>query len=277
MRTYSLAYLTAANASVNEALDMAFELGYAHVGLRLMPNAPGAPHQALLGQPARLREAQARVRNTGVGVFDLEIVRIASVFDAKAYLPLFEAGQALGARAVLVAGDDPDPARLAAHYADLCETMRPFGLSADLEFMPWTAVKNARDAVAVLEQAAWPDNAGILVDAIHFGRSHTRLEDIANLPPRYLHYAQIGDAVAGTHFSTEEMIHTARCERALPGEGTIALAALFAALPATLPISVEVAHLEQAKALGDKAWAALALAAAQRVLEPNAKFAPRHE
>lgn len=268
MRIYSLAYLTVSNASVNQSLTIASELGYAHVGLRLMPNAPGAPHQTLLGQPELLREAQARIRDTGVGVFDLEIVRLGADFDVRDYLPLFETGQALGAKAVLVAGDDIHHQRLADHYAQLCTAMQPFGLTADLEFMPWTAVKTARDAVAVLESAGWPDNGGVLVDAIHFGRSHTPLDDIAKLPPRYLHYAQIGDAIAGTHFTTEEMIHTARCERSLPGEGTIDLAGLFAALPSTLPISVEVANLSKAQVLGDKAWAERALFAARQIVEP---------
>ncbi|MEY2809466.1 MAG: hypothetical protein RLZ66_977, partial [Pseudomonadota bacterium] len=46
-RSYSLAYLTVDTCTVPEAIDIAAALGYADVGLRLLPNAPGAPHQAL--------------------------------------------------------------------------------------------------------------------------------------------------------------------------------------------------------------------------------------
>lgn len=42
MRTYSLAYLTANASPVVDAVGIAAELGYGYVGLRLMPNGPGA-------------------------------------------------------------------------------------------------------------------------------------------------------------------------------------------------------------------------------------------
>ena len=266
-RIYSLAYLTANASTVPEAIGIAATLGYAQVGLRLLPNGPGGPCQRLLGDAPLMREVQAQLRDSGVGVFDLEIIRIGASFEASAYRPLFEAGQQLGARAVLVAADDPDGARLADSYARLCECMRPYGLSADLEFMPWTEVRDARAALRVLTQAGLPSNAGLLVDALHFGRSHTTLDDIAAIPRGLLHYAQICDAQAGTHFSTEALIQTAREARLLPGEGDIDLGGLFAQLPVDLPVSVEVVNLARSRPMGDLAWARLALQASQRVLE----------
>lgn len=265
-RTYSMAYLTAHRCGAPEAVRVAAATGYNFVGLRLWPNAPGTPYQHLLGDAALMRETLAVCRDTGVGVFDLEIVRIGEGFDPRLYLPLFEAGAALGARAVLVAGDDTVPARLATNYAQLCEQMAPFGLTADLEFMPWTAVPDARSALALVEAAGSPDNAGILVDALHFGRSHSTLDDIRSIPRRLLHYAQICDGEAGTHFSTEQLLHTARCERLMPGEGNIDLFGLFAALPPDLPVSVEMVHLLREKDTPAQAWAAECLAASLRVL-----------
>jgi sugar phosphate isomerase/epimerase len=217
------------------------------------------------------RETLAAQRDTGIGVFDLEIVRIGAGFDPGAYLPLLEAGAALHAKAVLVAGDDPEPARLAAGYARLCELMAPFGMSADLEFMPWTAVPDAKAALRVVDAAGRPPNAGILVDALHVARSGTTPEDLRAIPRELLHYAQICDAPSaarlGRAFTVEEMIHTARCERLLPGEGDIDLRAIFAALPADLPVSVEVPHETRLAQLGQTEWARQALAASRRVLE----------
>ena len=270
-RVYSMAYLTACHGTAAQAIRIAAGHGYRHVGLRLAPNGAGGAVQALVGEPALLREVQALQRDTGVTTYDLEIVRIGEAFDARAFLPLFETGAALGARAVLVAADDPDPARLAAGYARLCEAMQPYGLTADLEFMPWTAVRNARDALAVVRAAGMPANAGILVDALHFGRSDTTLDDIRAIPPALLHYAQICDASTraqhGRDFTTEELIHTARCARLLPGEGGIDLAGLFEALPATLPVSVEIVDLARMQAQGDDAWAGACLAASRRLLD----------
>jgi sugar phosphate isomerase/epimerase len=85
-----------------------------------------------------------------------------------------------------------------------------------------------------------------------------------------LHYAQICDAEAGLHFSTEQMIHTARCERLLPGEGTIDVKGIFAALPADLPVSVEVVHFDRMAQMGLLAWAGQCLRASRVFLESAA-------
>jgi sugar phosphate isomerase/epimerase len=148
--------------------------------------------------------------------------------------------------------------------------MAPFGLTADLEFMPWTAVPDARSALALVKAAGSPDNAGILVDALHFGRSHSTLDDIRAIPRSLLHYAQICDGEAGIHFSHEQLIHTARCERLLPGEGNIDLQGLFAALPPDLPVSVEVVNLPREASIPAQPWAGQCLAASRRVLAQQA-------
>ncbi|MEX8518349.1 MAG: sugar phosphate isomerase/epimerase family protein [Leptothrix sp. (in: b-proteobacteria)] len=270
-RIYSLAYLTSNTLTPPQAVRLAAQLGYRCVGLRLLPNAAGAPQQLLLGQPAVLRETVAALDETGVGVFDLEIIRIGADFDPRTCLPLLEAGAALKAKAVLVAGDDPDLARLTDRYARLCELMQPFGLSADLEFMPWTAVPDAQAALRVVAGAGQPSNAGILVDALHVARSGTTLDDLRAIPRALLHYAQICDAPTcaqiGRPFTVEEMIHTARCERLLPGEGGIELRALFDALPSDLPVSVEVPHAVRLAQLGQTEWARQALVTSRALLE----------
>ena len=273
-RIYSLAYLTSDTLTPPQALQLAAQLGYRFVGLRLLPNAAGGPQQFLIDRPDVLRETLAVQRDTGVGVFDLEIIRIDKGFEVRAYLPLLEAGAALKAKAVLVAGDDTDEARLIDNYARLCAAMKPFGMSADLEFMPWTAVPDVKAALRVVDGAGRPDNAGILVDALHVSRSTSTLDDVRAIPRELLHYAQICDAPTseqmGRRFTVEEMIHTARCERLLPGEGGIDLKGLFAALPQDLPVSVEVPHETRVAQLGAAEWARQALAASRSLLEPRA-------
>jgi sugar phosphate isomerase/epimerase len=266
MRTYSLAYLTANASTVPQAVRIAADLGYAYVGLRVQPNGPGAPFQTLIDDGVVQRETQAVMRDTGVGMYDLEIIRIGEQFKVADHAALMDIGQTLGAKAVLIAADDTNESRLADNYAALCDAMHPYGLTADLEFMPWTAVKDAKSAMRVVELAGRPSNAGILVDALHFGRSTTTLQDIAAIPRELLHYAQMCDAQAGLNFTTEELIHTARQERLLPGEGNIDVTGLFATLPQDLPVSVEIVNLERSKPIGDKAWAELCLNATKKVL-----------
>ena len=266
-RTYSLAYLSSHRCTPAQAIRIAAQTGYQHVGLRLWPNAPGAPQQHLLDQPAALREALAAQRDTGVGVFDLEIIRIGQQFDPHTWDTLYDVGAQLKAQAILVAGDDDNEARLTEHYARLCEVMQPYGMTADLEFMPWTAVKDAKSALRIVQNAGMPSNAGILVDALHFGRSTTTLDDIRAIPRQLLHYAQICDAEAGTHFTTEQMIHTARCERLMPGEGTIDVKGLFATLPSDLPVSVEVVNFGREARMPPAPWACECLLASRPFVE----------
>ena len=103
--------------------------------------------------------------------------------------------------------------------------------------------------------------AGVLVDALHVARSGTTVEDIAAIPRELLHYAQICDGPALTPATHAEMIYDARENRQLPGEGGIALAPLFAALPADLPIAVEVPNFKRVATLGEDAWAGMAISA----------------
>jgi len=264
-RAFSLAWLTAAPLEPPEAIRLAAKLGYGAVGLRALPAAPGGPHDRLL-EDRRLRaETLAAIRATGVGVFDLEIIRLGPEFTVATVAPFLDLAAELGARAVLVAGDDPDPARLVAAFAAFAAAAMPYGLSADLEFMPWTAVPDARTALAMVE-ASGAENGGVLVDALHFARSSTSLDDVAAIPRRFLHYAQMCDAPAAIPGTVEEMIHDARCRRLLPGDGGIDLAGLFARLPADLPISLELPAEAVKAEIGVEAWAARAIERARHLL-----------
>jgi len=266
MRNYSLAFLTASSQTPPRMVAMAAQLGYRYVGLRLLPNTRGGPYQPLLGDAATERETLAAMRDTNVAVFDLEIIRIGTGFDPRTYEDFLETGARLKARSVLVACDDTDVPRLTDSYARLCELMLQYGLNADVEFMPWTAVPDAASALLLYKAAGSPPNGGILVDALHAGRSCTTLEDLASLPRKALHYAQVCDAQAGTHFTTDELIWTARSERLLPLEGNIDLTGIFGSLPQDLPLSVEIPNDGRVRQVGELEWSRQALVASRQAL-----------
>ena len=265
MPMISLAYLTSAPLGPPDAISLASDLGYGAVGLRILPSAPGGDYSRLVEDRSLLLETKARIRDSGVAVFDVEIVRIAQDFSAEAFKPFLDVCGELGAKAVLVAGDDPDEARLTASYADFCEAAVPYGVTGDLEFMPWTKVPDARTALRIVTRANQP-NGRVLVDALHAGRSRTTLADIAAIPATRFSYAQICDAPGEIPTTDEGLIHTARCERLLPGEGGIDLVGIFSQLPLDLPISVEIPNLKRAAALGPRAWSRQALDATRTLL-----------
>jgi len=79
-RIYSLAYLTSAPMAPPDALVLAGKLGYQAIGARLAPAMPGGDFSPLVTQPAMLRETIRRIADTGVAVFDVEIVRLGADF-----------------------------------------------------------------------------------------------------------------------------------------------------------------------------------------------------
>jgi len=262
---YSLAYLTSAPMAPPDALLLAHKLGYQAIGVRLTPAAPGGDFSPLIEDAALLRETLARIRDTGVPVFDVEIARLNADFRVEQFQRFLETAGKLGARAILVAGDDPDEARLTASYAAFCDAAAPFGLTGDLEFMPWTAVKDAKSALRIVTNADRP-NGRILVDSLHAGRSTTTLADIAAIPRERLSYAQLCDAPGEIPKTHEGLIHTARCARLLPGDGGIDLVGIVRQLPDDLPLSLEIPNDEWLPKLGAEEWGRRALAAAKRVV-----------
>lgn len=265
-RELSLSFLTCLGAAPEEAVQAAAAAGYPHVGLRMLPASPGGIAFPLMDDPPRLRDLGKRMADSGVGVFDVEMIRLAPDFDPEPHLPFLECAEQLGARAILVAGDDPDEARLTASFAALCEAAAPFGLSMDLEFMPQSELRDLAAALRVLKAANQP-NQGVIVDALHVSRSRSPLGQIAGIPRRWLHYAQICDAPAAIPPTREAMNFAARHERLLPGEGAIDLAGIFAALPSDLPVAVEVPNDRQAAGLSPAEWARRARRASLAVLE----------
>lgn len=265
VRRYTFAPLTAMHCAPPQLLQLAAQAGIWGVGLRLLPTVPGALHYPLMRQPEQLRETLACMRDTGIVVFDLELIRIGADFRAADHRPMLEVGQQLGAQVVNVIGDDPEPARLAASYAALCDAAAPFGLSCDIECMPWSAVPDVAAAHRIVAAVQRP-NVGVLVDALHFARSTSTLADVAALPRGWIHYGQICDGRLPGPSTREGLIHDARCERLLPGEGDIDLAGLFAQLPADVPVNIEVPNDKRAPAMGYEAWARAAVAATRAVL-----------
>jgi sugar phosphate isomerase/epimerase len=264
-RSFSIAYLTYAPLKPPDAILLAAKLGYEHIGLRILPAAVGGEFAPLATDKAMLRETQQRLNDTGLRVFDMEIVRIGPSFNVRAYKSFFDISAALQAKAILVAGDDPDLSRLIDSYTTFCEAAAPYNLTANLEFMPWTTVKDCNTARHIAESSGCK-NAGVLVDALHAARSTTSLQDLTDLPKQFTTYHQICDAPAEIPQTEAGLIHTARCARLLPGEGGIDLKQMFNALPQGLPISIEIPNDEMKAKLGIEEWSRRALEASRRTL-----------
>jgi sugar phosphate isomerase/epimerase len=265
MPSFSLAALTALDLLPPRLVEVAAACGFEEVGFRLLAATPGGTSYPLMDDRHALKETKARLAATGVRVADLEVVAFRPETIVESLEAFLATGKELGARHTLVAAYDPDLERFSDRFAKYCEMAARFGLTADLEFMPWTYVPDISTAARIVEKVASPA-AGILVDALHFDRSAGRVEDLRKIPVQRLHYWQICDGPAERPATTEGLMHAAREERMFPGEGGIDLVQLAKAMPADITISIEVPTAELAKTVDAETRARRALRGAKAVV-----------
>lgn len=261
-----LAALTVLDTAPLDHISLAERHGFDTLGLRLLPAAPGTTAYPLHTDPKALREVTARLADSSVSVFDVEIIRIGTDFDVEKYRGLLDAAGRLGASAVLVAGDDPDHGRLSDSYARLAGLCAEYGIAASLEFMPWTSVPDARTAMSIIERADGPSRS-LLVDTLHTGRSATSLDDLRAIPSEWIHYAQLCDGSVPVPDTDAELIRQAREERLVPGEGGIDLVGILAALPPDTPISIELPNEPLRQQVGTARWLDRLVAASREVID----------
>ncbi|WP_060494246.1 sugar phosphate isomerase/epimerase [Pseudomonas sp. NBRC 111140] len=238
MNGLGVAHLTALELAPARLVREARRAGFSAVGLRLHPVIPGAQAYPVAPGSQALRELRAVMAGEGVRVTDIEFVSLTAQAQVADYQPLLAAGAELGALSLTVSGDDDNVARLTGNFAALCELARGHGLRVDLEFMRWRPVATLQQACTVVTGAG-QDNGGVLVDALHLFRSGGQVADLAGVDPRLLRAVQLCDAPLLAPVE-ELIIAEAREGRMLPGQGQLPLAALVAALPTQLCVSVEV-------------------------------------
>ncbi len=264
-RPISLAALTVLELTPPEMVSCAAAAGFSHVGIRLLPATPTEPQYDIVGDTPLLREVARRLADTGVKVLDVEIFRIKPDTRVADYEAAIATAARLGASELLVAGNDPDEARLIDSFAAFCVLAGRYGLGAGLEFMPWTDAKDLTQAARIVERTGC-DNAGVLIDPFHLSRSRSRIVDIATIAPSRLHCMQFCDVPAVIPPTMDEILAQARAERLFPGDGGIDLLALLRAVPRDIPLSIEVPTMTLAKTVGATERARRALAATLSVL-----------
>ena len=194
-RKIGLAALTVLELSPPEMVSCARDAGYDAIGLRLLPATPTEVQHAIVGDTPLARETERRIADTGLPVLDIEIFRLKPDTKVADYRAALETGARFGAREALIAGNDPDEARLTASFAAFCDLAAEYGIAANLEPMPWTDVKTFEQGARIVA-AAGRGNAGVLMDAIHFDRAGDVPASIAAAPVSRLRYMQLCDAPA---------------------------------------------------------------------------------
>lgn len=267
-RPLSLASLTALHVPPPDLVRCAAAAGFDLVGaLRLVPASDGTGTDLLRDSRLR-RETVAALEQTGLGVLDVEVFRVRPGTAAGEAEPLLRAGAELGARFLLTAVEDPEPARRAEVVAELRGLARAHGLRCVVEPMVFSAVRTPAEAVALLEAAGAAD-AGVLVDTLHLARAGGTPADLDHLAPGRLPYLQLCDAASAAPAATDpaglrRAVDEAVSHRLPPGEGVLPLADVLRRVPAGSPVSLEVPN--PAARVDPAGWIRRTAAAARRLL-----------
>jgi sugar phosphate isomerase/epimerase len=80
----------------------------------------------------------------------------------------------------------------AERFAGVCDRAAEHGAVVGLEFLPFTNIVDARDALAIVEQADRP-NGGVCVDIWHHARGADDLDLIRAIPPELIMGIQMSD------------------------------------------------------------------------------------
>jgi sugar phosphate isomerase/epimerase len=266
IHVYSLAHLTVLSLTPPEVVDVAARTGYRYVSLRLTRVTPDEPLYDLGHDRLLMKETKARLHATGLKVLDVELFRMDPSLEPESFIPVLEATAELGARRIIAQLPDPDRERATARFARLCDLAKPLGIFVSLEFPHWTDTGNLAAATKVV-RAVGRENAGILVDTLHFARSNSSLEELAKLPSSWFRFAHVCDAAKEMPPTNEGIIRTARAERLFPGEGGIDVRGILGRLPPNIPYSLEIPRLTLTKAVGPEEVARLALRVTRSHLE----------
>lgn len=256
-RPIGLAQLSLLNTAPPELVGIAAQAGFDFIGVRVRAvTSTERPYNLQPGSPL-LREALARIRDTGVTVRDIEFLLLDGSDQREAWLRMMEAGQALGATSLTVAGADPDSARLVHTLARMTEDGRGFGITPTLEAISYQPVASIAQAADIARQAG----CRIVVDTLHFNRYNgpgaarqwEELRANTDLVP----LLQLCDGPAERPVTREALVAESRSEREVPGAGAFGLADVVAALPDGLPVSAETPSDRRVAELGELGWARL--------------------
>lgn len=232
MNPISLASGVMPDTSPVDTVRAAAAGGFDSVGLWVDPAAWSA---------ATTSATRAALADSGLPVLDVEVIWLKPDDDLALHRKVIDVGAELGAKNVLCVSSHPDAGATVAALTALCRHAEGSGMRVALEFGIFTTVRDLTGAMGILDAVGHPLRA-VLIDPIHVDRSDSSIAAIGALDPALLPYAQFCDAPAARPdpANFDAIIEDACDLRRQCGEGDLPLTALYRALPAGIPLSIEL-------------------------------------
>ncbi len=263
-RQLALAHLTFLDATPPRLVGLAAQAGFDAVGLRLHPSRVDEQPYPMVGNSAMRRETLAALRDTGIQVLDIEVIKLRPALDVKGLQSMLDASEELGARYLLVNGEDDNLDRSAEQLAALGEMAARHRMQVGVEFMVYSSIRSM-SAAAELVRRVGRDDVFVVLDTLHFDRAGHQPGDIAQLGEGVVRYLQLADGDAARP-PRERAAQEARTARRVPGEGAIPLEEILGQFANDLPLSVEVPNVEETLREGEEARARRILSATRALL-----------
>ena len=274
-RKFSLAYLTIPGTAPVDQIRIAKEAGYDSVSLRTIPmHLPGEPEFLLDKDQKLFEDTRAALKEYDMPVMDIELARIRPDLDINEYEPAFEKAAELGATDVLGSVWTRDKAYYTEQVGRVAEMAGKYGLSYNIEFLPWAGVRNLQETITLVDNVHM-DNLFVMVDTLHASRAGVTAAELARTGSKYFRFIHLCDGPAGPdgdpvldNIKDDLMLFTAREGRLYPGEGVMDIAGMVSAMPG-IPLSIELPNLARIKELGVEGHA-------RRCLEEAKAYLAKH-
>jgi len=237
MPRLSLCPLTIIRATHRELVEAAAAGGFDAVGLRLIAPRPGDPVHPIEGANG-LGDLRKVMSDHGVALFDIESLWLSPATEPEAIRPALEICAALGGQNLLIAGNDPEPERMAENFGAVARIAAEYGIRPCIEPTSFCLVHRLDQAKDLIRRSG-AAKAGVIIDTLHMDRAGETAASLAAFDPALIAYAQICDAGSHRPASPQDLMAEARGDRLLPGEGALPLNAMLDALPEGLTIGVE--------------------------------------
>ena len=229
--------------------------GYEAIGIRLY-RAPGRTYNynPILGYPALMRDVKKAIPDLGLEMYDVYSYYLQPEMEWDIIMPSLDFAGELGAKYVLVIGDDPEWNRMCDNMGRICDKIKPMGIRAVIEAYA-TALTPMATAVKFCEDTR-EHNVGLCMDPRQGFRdekheSNTLLKAVDR---GLLPYAQINDsAILGNN-------------GILPGEGDVPLYDYLDALPDGIDLSTEAQFPSDYTYTGAE-WAKITVERTRRLLQ----------
>ena len=238
--SYALEPLAVPELGGAELVRAAERTGYDFVSIFAHSASSELPLDPSVNDPEQREAMRAAMKQTGVGLLNLECFNLLPSVDPADFARALECGSDLGARtATAIVWENPDLEDACTKFQRLCDMAAEHAINVNVEFFATARSLPTIVEVADFVRKAGRRNSGIVVDVLHLMRTSGGLDGLAKIEPEMIGALQLSDGM----LLPPEDVGAEMLSRMLPGTGEFPLREIVGRCPVGLPLGLEAANL----------------------------------